>query len=123
CLADKPSQRVPRLLGRCGRTRLVGAAGAVHLARRDPGEPDARPFGAPDRTIAIPDAGRRALEGLTSRHYGNGSEKQEAHHLPYDSLPMPSPPPPPRADVVGGRKRSQAARPIRSSIRAAMSLA
>src|SRR5690606_3993053 len=49
-LADEPCQRVTRPFGRSCRTRLVRAAGAVHLASGDPREPDARSFGAPYRT-------------------------------------------------------------------------
>ena len=38
------------------RARLVRAAGSGHFLRSDAGEVDARPFGAPHRSVAIPDA-------------------------------------------------------------------
>src|SRR5690606_17816496 len=67
--------------GRSCRTRLVRAAGAVDFASRDPREPDARSLSAPDRTITIPNAGRRAGEGLSRRNDGGCRQKQKAHGL------------------------------------------
>src|SRR5690606_565791 len=91
-LAYEPCQRVTRLFGRSCRTGLVRAAGAIHFASGDPREPDARPFGAPDRTIAIPDAGRSAREGLSGRNDGGGRQKQKAHRpllLAADAVAIP----------------------------------
>ena len=45
---------------------LIGAARAVHFPGSDTGDPKVRAFRTPDRAIAIPDMGRRALEILSS---------------------------------------------------------
>lgn len=54
---------------------LSSPARAVDLARRDPGDTDARSLGAPDRAVAVPDAGRRAGKGLAGRNDGDHKGK------------------------------------------------
>lgn len=61
---------------------MAGLAGPVDLARRDAGQPDARPFRAPDRAVAVPDVRRRAGELLPGRNDGDsGSGEQEQRHI------------------------------------------
>ena len=43
-------------------TRMAASTAIVALARRDPGDADARTFGAPDRAVAIGNECRRAKE-------------------------------------------------------------
>lgn len=49
------------------RARLVGTAGPVHFPRSDAREADARPFGTPNGTVAIPDMSWRAGECFAGR--------------------------------------------------------
>lgn len=62
--AHELDEGVSRVFGGCLGARLIGAASAVHFSGGNPGDPDMWTFGAPDRTIAVPDMGRRAGEGL-----------------------------------------------------------
>jgi hypothetical protein len=60
-------------------TRVIAAASAVDLARGDPGEPDPRTLRAPDRAIAVPDVGGRAVEGLALSD--DLESREEKHQL------------------------------------------
>lgn len=68
--AYQPRQRVARGLRGRLRAWLTAPAAAVHLARGDPGKPHMRPFGAPDRPIAIPHRNRGASE-----HFAIGDDR------------------------------------------------
>lgn len=68
--AEQRDEAVARLECGGGRAGLVGLAGAVHLARCNTRNADVRAFRAPDRSIAVPDMGRRAGEALSCRDDG-----------------------------------------------------
>ena len=55
-------------------TGVANAARSIHFSCSNAREPDMRPFGAPDRTITVPDPDWCAVEGLTGRNNG-GSQK------------------------------------------------
>ena len=87
CAASIPDQRDELIacLDRIGLgTWLIGTASAVDLPGRNAGQADARPFRAPDWTIAVPDARGGAFEVLARRNHGDGCQKEKAHHLVYD---------------------------------------
>jgi hypothetical protein len=50
------------------RTRLTRSAAAVDFPRCDTRDADLRPFGAPDRSISVPDGHWRTREGLAGRN-------------------------------------------------------
>ena len=64
-LANDGDQRVARSDSGGVGARLVDAASAVHLASGDTGDAQPRTFGAPNRSVAIPDPCRGACENLT----------------------------------------------------------
>ncbi|XHS00618.1 hypothetical protein ACFB49_22170 [Sphingomonas sp. DBB INV C78] len=49
---------------------VAATAAAVNFARRDTFQSDLWPFRAPDRTVAVPDACRRAVEAGARGHDG-----------------------------------------------------
>lgn len=57
---------------------MSGAAASVHFSCRYSGEADMRPFGAPDRPVAVPHGRWRAVEGLAGGH--DGDEKNGKDH-------------------------------------------
>lgn len=65
--------------------RVSGGAGvsrtatAVHLAGSDARTPDVRAFGAPDRSVAVPDRDRGAGEGLSGRNHRRGKQEGKDH--------------------------------------------
>ena len=77
--ADQPYQCVARNARVCGGTRVTGLAASIHLARRNPGEPDPWTFCTPHRAIAVPNAGRGACEYLAGRNDGGGNEEGHYH--------------------------------------------
>jgi hypothetical protein len=82
---------VARRLAAHNRAWVAGPACLINLARGNPLQPDARSFGAPNRTIAIPDARGRAGERGTG---GNnwGDEKKYGHSnslLAADAVAIP----------------------------------
>lgn len=76
---DQTYQMIAGAFGRRGGTGLTGAAGAVHLTRRNTRESDARPFRTPDRPIAIPHANGCASEALA----GSDDLEGEDEHRNY----------------------------------------
>lgn len=60
-------QSIPCGLGAGIGTGMARGAGAIHLARCNPRQPDTWPFLAPDGAITIPNVGGRACEHLASR--------------------------------------------------------
>ncbi len=68
--AEDLYERVARCDGRTARARMMGAAGAVHLAGSNTGNPQARTFRTPDRSITVPDARGRADERLSCSNDG-----------------------------------------------------
>lgn len=62
--AQQAYQRITGFYRRGRGAGLVGAACAIHFARRDPRDAEMRSLGAPDGAIAVPDMGGRAGEGL-----------------------------------------------------------
>ena len=71
--AQQSDEGIPRFCRRRAGAWLVGAAGAIHLARRDSGQTQVRALGTPDRPIAIPHMSRRARKGLARCNH-RGSE-------------------------------------------------
>ena len=78
--ADEPHQRVARLRRIGGRAGLIRAAGAIVLARGDPGQSDAWALRAPDRSIAVPHPSGRADENLACGNDGSRGENGESEH-------------------------------------------
>ena len=78
--AEKSDKRVACRRRGGSRAWLVRAAGAVALARGDPGEAQPRPLDAPYRAVAVPYAGRRACECLTCGD-NDGGESDEEHRM------------------------------------------
>ena len=74
---DQVDQSIARIFCRCSRTRVAQPASAVHLARCDPRQANTRSFGAPDRPIAVPHAGRRACESRARGRGSGGSSKEQ----------------------------------------------
>jgi len=64
CGAEQIDKSVASLIGTGGWARLVGIAGAVHLAGSYSRNADARPFRAPNRPISVIDMGWGTLEAL-----------------------------------------------------------
>jgi hypothetical protein len=62
--AQQTNQRVAGFYRRGRGAGLVGAACGIHFARRDSRDAEMRSLGAPDGSIAVPDMGGRASEGL-----------------------------------------------------------
>ncbi len=79
-LAQQANQMIARRYGVGIGTGMACAAAAIHLARRDAGETDMRPFGAPDRPVAVPHCDRSTGEGLARRN-NRGEQEQSEHHL------------------------------------------
>lgn len=70
--AQQSDEGIPRLCRRRVRAGLVGAAGAVHLARGNSGQTQVRALSTPDRPIAIPHMSRGARKGLArGNHCGS----------------------------------------------------
>jgi hypothetical protein len=83
--AEYPHKPVASLDRTDGRTRLIGPASAIHLARCDAGYPHLRTFGAKDRSVAIPNERRCALEGLTCwNNFGCGRHVRWWEEIPAD---------------------------------------
>ena len=64
--AQQSDEGIPRLCRRRVGAGLVGAAGAVHLARGNSGQTQVRALGTPDGSVAVPHMSRRTREGLAS---------------------------------------------------------
>lgn len=54
---DQTHEGIARLFSSCPRTRLIWPAAAVHFARCDARQTNARSFRAPDRAVSIPNTG------------------------------------------------------------------
>jgi len=67
--ANKADERVSSFFSTHIRTRLVGAACAIHLARRDAGKAHTGTFLTPYRTVTIPYACWSAGEFVACGHY------------------------------------------------------
>jgi hypothetical protein len=65
--AQETDEPIARLNAADGGARMIGLAGAVDLSSRDTGDANLRPFGAPDRTVAVPNSCWRTGEGLSGR--------------------------------------------------------
>ena len=76
--AQELDEVIPSSLPSRRRARVTPAARFVHLASRDASQADARPLGAPDRPVAIPDAGWRACECLAWGDDDGGDDEGEA---------------------------------------------
>lgn len=76
--ADKRYQMVARRPCVRLRARMARAAAAIGFAGSDAGQPYARTFGAPDRTVAIPYGDGRADKALAGRD--SGQKEQEKRH-------------------------------------------
>lgn len=74
-------QLVAGSLGADDGAGLVVAACAIHLARGDAGEANARSLGTPYRPVAIVDRGWRAGEGLAGRNYDRGQQHRHDHRM------------------------------------------
>ena len=57
---------------------MTGGAGAIDLPGGNSCEPDLRPFGAPDRTVAIPDGNGGTGEDLSRSNDGKKGKHQTA---------------------------------------------
>lgn len=68
--AEDLHQRIARCDGRTAWAWMMGAAAAVHFARSNTGNPQARAFRTPDRSITVPHTRRRASEGLSCSDNG-----------------------------------------------------
>jgi hypothetical protein len=80
-LADQPDEGITGLDRRGRRTGMSATAAAIHLPGRNPGQTNTRPFGTPDRAVAIPHPGGRAGEGLAhGLSRGRGKEEQGKYH-------------------------------------------
>src|SRR5690554_2544284 len=77
---DETDQRIAGFFGCGARTRVSRPAAAIHLARSNAGQADARSFGAPDRPVAVPDPGRRASERLARGRGGGGGKEQKTEN-------------------------------------------
>ena len=75
--ADELDEIVPRLLRGRARAGPARATAPVGVADDDARQVNAGAFLAPDRTVAVPDAGRRAGEGLARSH---DLQRQEQAH-------------------------------------------
>lgn len=72
--AQQGDEGVPCLGRRRSGVGLVGAAGAIHLARGNSGQTQVRALGTPDRSVSVPFMSRRTREGL-ARGDHRGSER------------------------------------------------
>ena len=81
--AQQAYQRITGFYRRGRGAGLIGAACAVHFARRDPRDAEMRSLGAPDGAIAVPDMGGRASEGLpcSDDRGGKNDKHQESVNL------------------------------------------
>lgn len=77
-LAEQGHQMIARRDGISTGTGMSGTAAAVHLARGDSRQADMRPFGAPNRAIAVPHGDGRAGESLTG-WYDRGEQNETKH--------------------------------------------
>lgn len=77
-------------------TWMMGAAGAVHLARSNASNAQARAFRTPDWSITVPHAGRGTGEGLPRGNHGRG---QKAKHFDASSAQRPAEPEHPADDI------------------------
>lgn len=75
--ADQADQRIARRTATSARAGVPALARLINFARGNAGEPNLRPFRAPDRAIAIPHRRRRAGKGLARRDERHGEERQQ----------------------------------------------
>ena len=79
-LPQQTGEMIARRYGVGIGTGMACAAAAIHLARRDARETDMRPFGAPDRPVAVPHCERSTCEGLAGRN--DRGEQEQSEHQP-----------------------------------------